>query len=175
MEASRRSALAGGIVLILLGLGFLSAQIFPLFWAWVGVASWPLIVIGVGALLLLIGLVTWTPGMAVPACIVGGIGGLLWWQNTTGNWASWAYAWALIPGFAGVGTMLAGILEGKGRTIRDGAFSVLVSLILFAIFASFLGGPAFLGKYWPALLIVLGVIGVAQYLFQGRKQEIPKN
>ncbi len=169
MEASRRSALGFGIVLILVGLAFLSGQIFPQLWAWVGPMSWPFIVIGVGVALLVIGLMTRQPDMAVPACIVGGIGGLLLWQNTTGNWGSWAYAWALIPGFAGVGTMLAGLLKGKTRELRDGAISVLVSLVLFAIFASFLGGPAFLGRYWPILLIILGLIGIAQYFFHGKQ------
>lgn len=169
MDTSRRSALGGGIVLVLLGLGFLSGQLFPQLWAWVGPVTWPFIVIGVGAFLLVIGLVTGTPGMAVPACIVGGIGGLLLWQNTTGNWASWSYAWALIPGFAGLGTMLAGVLEGKSRMLRDGAVTVLVSLILFAIFASFLGGPAFLGKYWPVLLIALGLIGVGRHFLDDQR------
>jgi hypothetical protein len=74
----------------------------------------------------------------------------------------------LIPGFAGVGTLLSGVLQGKGGMISGGAGSVLVSLILFALFASFLGGPAFLGRYWPVLLIALGLIGVAQYFFRNQ-------
>jgi hypothetical protein len=123
----------------------------------------------VGALLLVLGAVTGAPGMAVPGCIVGGIGLLLTWQNATGDWASWAYAWALIPGFAGVGTVLMGLMEGKGRLVREGAWSVLVSLVLFAIFASFLGGPALLGQYWPVLLIVLGLISLGRFFLEGRK------
>ena len=42
-------------------------------------------------------LLTGQPGMLVPACIVGGIGGMLYWQNLTGDWASWSYSWSLIP------------------------------------------------------------------------------
>lgn len=169
MSASQRSALAGGVILILLGLLFLLGQVAPGLWSWVGELTWPLIIVGVGALLLVIGLLTGVPGMAVPACIVGGIGGLLYWQNATGNWGSWSYAWALIPGFAGVGTMLMGLLEGKGRVVRDGASTLLVSLILFALFAAFFGGPSFLGTYWPVLLILLGLISLFQYFFRGRK------
>jgi hypothetical protein len=41
--------------------------------------------------------------MAVAACIIGGIGGILYWQSYTGDWASWAYVWTLIPGFSGIG------------------------------------------------------------------------
>lgn len=169
MEASRKSALAVGLILILVGLAFLAGQLFPILWSWIGEFTWPLLVVGAGVALLIIGLVTSEPGMAVPACIVGGIGGLLYWQNTTDNWASWAYAWALIPGFAGVGTMLMGALQGKGRVIRDGASTVLVSLILFAIFGSFLGGPFKLGKYWPVLLILLGLVNLVQYFVRQRK------
>jgi hypothetical protein len=162
MEESRRSALVGGIVLILLGILFLAGQIIPGLWDWVGPLSWPLIVVGVGVFLLLIGLASNAPGMAVPACIVGGIGLLLYWQNATGNWESWAYAWTLIPGFVGVGTLLMGLWTGQWKTIRGGLWSVLVSLILFVIFSSFFGGPFGLGKYWPVLLIVLGLLSLGR-------------
>ena len=40
--------------------------------------------------------------MMVPASIVTGIGGLLYWQNATGRWESWSYAWALIVASVGV-------------------------------------------------------------------------
>ncbi len=169
MDRNRRSALATGVVLILVGVVFLAGQLIPGGWGWLAPLSWPLIVIGVGVLLLVIGLATGVPSMAVPACIVGGIGALLYWQNATGKWESWAYAWALIPGFVGVGVMVAGLLEGKWQDVRGGAWLVAISLILFAIFASFLGGPAFLGKYWPLLLIVLGLVSLAQFFFQRRR------
>jgi hypothetical protein len=116
-----------------------------------------LFVIGAGILLFIFGLLVNAPDMAVPACIVGGIGCLLYWQNSTGNWASWAYAWALIPGFVGVGVILAGLFKGELRqALRDGGTLIIISLILFAIFGSFLGGLNILGDYWPLLLILLG-------------------
>lgn len=169
MDASRKSAIAGGIVLILLGLIFLAGQMFPELRSWITTFSWPLIIVGAGVLLLIIGLLTGVPGLAVPACIVAGIGGLLYWQNRTGDWASWAYAWALIPGFVGVGTILMGLLSGKGKDVRDGANTVLVSLILFAIFGSFLGAPWRIGQYWPVLLILLGLINLVQYFIRSRR------
>jgi hypothetical protein len=117
----------------------------------------------VAALMLVMGILTRAPVMAIPACIVGGIGSLLYYQNLSGNWASWAYAWALIPGFVGVGLVLSGVL-GNGR-LRDalsgGAWLLFISLVLFVVFGSFLGGLNIIGAYWvywPALLIVLGVV-----------------
>jgi hypothetical protein len=169
MDKKRRSNLAGGIVLVLLGVWFLLTQFVPgLELRIFGADGWPLIIVSVGVILLIIGLLTGVPEMAVPACIVGGIGGLLYWQNATGNWESWAYAWALIPGFVGVGTALSGIIAGKRGEITAGAWLVLISLILFAIFASFLGGPNLFGDYWPVLLIGLGLLILIRGMF-GKK------
>jgi high-affinity Fe2+/Pb2+ permease len=96
--------------------------------------------------------------MAVPAAIVTGIGLLLYWQNATGNWESWAYVWALIPGFAGVGVLFAGLLgETPRQSLRDGVNLIIISLIMFVIAAAFLGGPNLLGPYWPVLIILFGV------------------
>jgi hypothetical protein len=158
VRRSRRGNIIVGALLILLGGWFLASQFYPQLNEWVQIEfTWPLIIIGVGAFLLLLGLLTGTPGMAVPAVIVGGIGGLLYWQNTTGNWESWIYAWTLIPGFVGLGILLAGLLEGKLRqSLNSGLFLVILSLVLFAIFGSFLGGVDVLGPYWPVLLILLG-------------------
>ena len=128
MDRRRRSSLAAGLVLILLGAWFLAIQWVPGLQAWF---SWPLIIVGGGVLLLMIGLLTRVPAMAVPACIVGGIGGLLYWQNATGNWESWAYAWALIPGFVGVGIVLSGLFGGETRqAVRGGSWLILISLVL---------------------------------------------
>jgi peptidoglycan/LPS O-acetylase OafA/YrhL len=102
---------------------------------------------------------TGTASMAIPATIVAGIGGILYWQNATGQWMTWAYAWALIPGFAGLGTILAAVFgEGGWRAVSRGAETILVSLVMFAVFGSLFGGWALFGPFWPVLLIVLGLV-----------------
>jgi len=168
VESHRRTNLIGGIVLILVGVYFLAVQLFPELGPSLNIEfSWPLILVGVGAFLLLFGLLVNAPDMAVPACIVAGIGGILYYQNMTGDWASWAYAWALIPGFVGVGVILAGLFGGTFRqSLRDGGTLILISLILFAVFSSFLGGKSYLGVYWPVLLILLGLWLLIRPLFK---------
>jgi len=168
MNKRRRTGLVGGLILILLGLWFLAMQIMPGLQTLINLEfSWPLFVIGAGVVLLILGLLTGEPGMAVPACIVGGIGVLLYYQNETGNWASWAYAWTLIPGFAGVGAILAGLLGDKPKqSVRDGVNLIIISAVMFVIFSSFLGGQNLLGPYWPVLLILLGVWFLIQPLFR---------
>ena len=156
-----RSGLAAGILMIALGVLFLLYQLMPAMFAWLPVeAAWPLIVIGVGGFLLILGLLLGAPGMAVPACVVGGIGCLLYWQNATGNWESWSYAWALIPGFVGIGIILAGLLGGGnlGKSISEGVGLLITSLVMFVIFGSFLGGLTLLGSWWPLLVIGAGVL-----------------
>lgn len=164
-----RRNIVTGIVLILVGALALTYQIFPQLQDYFYIEfGWPLIVIGVGVLLALIGLFTWEAGMVVPACIVGGIGGLLYYQNATGDWGSWAYAWALIPGFVGVGTLLLGLLTRDRGTMGGGGWLIFISLTLFAIFGSFLGPPIAILKYWPLLLIVLGLLLLARGVFRRR-------
>jgi hypothetical protein len=156
--------------LVLIGVWLIAVQFVPELRAWMYIEySWPLIIVGIGLFLLVIGLLTGVPAMAVPACIVGGIGGLLYWQNATGNWESWAYAWTLIPGFVGVGIVLSGLFGGETRqSVREGAKLILISLVLFAIFGSFLGGLGLLGPYWPVLLIALGLLVLIRSLFRSR-------
>lgn len=155
----RKGNVGAAVALILVGLWFLALELFPGLKAFAyGALSWPFMIIGVGLLLALIALITWTPQMFIPASIISGIGGLLYYQNTTGNWESWAYAWALIPGFVGFGLFLAGLLGRKRGEMAGGLWQMLISFILFVVFASFLGGPAFLGRYWPAALILLGLL-----------------
>ena len=120
--------------------------------------------IGAGLLILLIGLITGAPGMAVPASIVAGIGGILYYQNQTGDFGSWAYMWTLIPGFVGVGVILAGLLgEDTRANLARGLNLVAISVVLFLVFGTFLGGLAILGDYGAAiLLIALGIYILAR-------------
>lgn len=168
MSRRRRLNLVGGVILVLLGGWFLAAQFVPGMDAWLNIEfTWPLIIIGVGLFLFVFGLLVGEPGMAVPACIVTGIGGLLYYQNATGDWASWSYAWTLIPGFVGIGAIIAGLLgDNRSKSVRDGLNLLVISAVLFLIFGSFLGGLDLLGDYWPVLLILLGVWLLIRPLFR---------
>jgi hypothetical protein len=158
----------GGLVLIVIGLLILTIQLLP------GVQvvfSWPWIIIGGGLLLFLIGAATGVPALAVPACIIGGIGGILYYQNATGDWDSWAYIWTLIPGFVGLGVVLAGLPGGGDRSeaVRAGGLLILISLVLFSVFGSFFGALGLVGAYWPVLLILLGLVLLLAPLLRGRR------
>ncbi len=164
MDAQKRSSLGLGVVLIVLGAIFLLNQFIPGFGL---VLSWPWIVIGVGAALLVVGLLVGAPDMAVPAFIVAGIGGILYYQNQTGDWTSWSYAWALIPVFVGLGILAAAILGGRGRNAYgEGLRTMLVGLVLFIVFGSFFGAFTWLGAYWPLLLVGAGLILLVQGFFR---------
>ena len=170
MDQQMRRNLVVGVVLVLLGVWFLAVQFVPGLGSWINIEwSWPLLIMAVGAFLLLFGLLVGAPGMAVPAVIVAGIGGILYYQNATGDWTSWSYLWTLIPGFVGVGVILAGLLGGDFRSsLTEGGGLIIISLILFFIFASIMGGWNLLGDYWPVLLILLGVWLLIRQLFRSR-------
>ena len=155
----KRGSIIGGLILIFMGLLFLLLQASPEIAAQFNLElHWPLVIVTVG-LLFLIGAVLGTASLAVPGMIIGGIGVLLYFQNLTGNWASWAYAWALIPGFVGLGVILMGLLDREQRSsIRGGITLVVISLILFAVFGGFLAGFGILQKFWPVLLILVGIM-----------------
>jgi hypothetical protein len=161
MSRERRSDLVFGIILLVIGAWFLAAQfnLVPNLYQIMNIEyQWPLIVIGVGALLFILGLILRAPGMSVPACIVGGIGGILYWNNLTGNWGSWGYAWALIPGFVGVGILLSTLLGGNERGgYREGLRLIIISAILFVIFVMIFSGQVYFVRYWPVLVILVGV------------------
>lgn len=164
MQKRNRTQLVLGIILILVAGWLIATRINPELAKIIHLPpfDWPMWVVFSGALLLVIGLLVGAPGMAIPACIVTGIGGILYYQNATGNWESWAYMWTLIPGFVGVGGILAGVLgEDFKHSVRHGLNSLLVSAILFVIFGTLFGGWTIFGPYAGyvpiALLFLLGI------------------
>lgn len=167
MHRRRRSNVLGGLLLILLGLLVLAVQLLPGFQL---LFAWPWFIIGAGLLLFLIGTATGVTALAIPACIIGGIGGILYYQSVTGDWDSWAYIWALVPGFVGLGIFLTGLLGGDtAGSIRAGGVLILISLALFAVFGSVFGALGFLGDYWPVLLILLGFLLLIRPLLRARR------
>jgi len=171
MNKERRTSIIGGALLIIVGGVLFTAQSLPDFLPniW-DIISWPWAIIGVGLFLFALGAALGEPGLAVPAIIVGGIGGILAYQNYTGHWESWSYLWTLIPGFVGLGIELMYLLGGKGEeSFKDGGTLILISLMLLAVFGSFFGAIGLGGKYWPVLLIVLGLVLMGRSLFRKNK------
>jgi peptidoglycan/LPS O-acetylase OafA/YrhL len=169
-----RSNLALGLILLIVGGWLLVTRQVPELQTWMeDNFTWPMWTIGAGALVLLIGLFTNAPGMAVPASIIAGVGGILYYQNETGDFASWSYMWALIPGFVGVGSILAGLLgENTRRNLGHGLRLLVTSAFLFLIFATFFGGLSILGEYGlPIVLILLGVYVLARGFMRGERRD----
>ena len=164
-----RGGAAVGLILVLAGLWFLAIQVVPGIQLWANaLLSWPYQIAALGGVLFLVGLVTGSIGLVVAGCVIGGVGGILAYQNLTGDWASWSYLWTLIPGFAGVGNALGGLFHRDWNSFYGGLWSILVSLVLFGIFGSFLGGRKDLAQYWPLGIILMGVILLVRPVFRRR-------
>lgn len=150
----KQSPIVGGLILIVVGVLFLTLQAFPdLADQFDLTVYWPFFLVGIGGLFLL-GAMAGSAPLAVPGTIVGGIGLLLAYQNATGNWASWSYVWTLIPGLVGLGLLLANLLDREQSAFSvAGARLMIVSLVLFLIVGGIFGA---LGSFWPVLLIIVG-------------------
>ncbi|GMV33331.1 MAG: hypothetical protein DCC59_16395 [Chloroflexi bacterium] len=157
MNRTGRSQLALGVILLLLGGWFLLNQVNPAFRNFFEpYTEWPVNLLLIGAGILVIGLATGSPGLAVPAAIVAGIGGIFYYQEKFSDSSSWSYMWTLIPGFVGVGTILQGLLgENTAHNLKRGLNLMVVSAVLFLFFAAFLGGWNILGEFGPAVLLIL--------------------
>jgi len=167
MEKRNRVTLVLGLLLVLAGTYFVLINAVPGLAQLITVHfSWPVIIMLVGAGLLILGLLSGVAEMSIPAFIVAGIGGILYYQNLSGNWSSWSYLWTLIPGFSGLGVLGAA---------RDGLDAIGTSLVLLVIFGAIFGAFKPLGPYWPVLLIAAGLVIGARALIKGRKEETPVN
>lgn len=174
MMKQNRTNLALGVILLVVGGWLLVTRQVPSIQEWLSSHSTGSVyTIGAGLLILLVGLLTGAPGMAVPASIVAGIGGILYYQETVGDYSSWSYLWTLIPGFVGIGSMLAGVLgENLRRNFSRGVRLLVISGVLFLIFATFFSGLPILGEFGlPIILILLGLYVIARGLMRGNNNK----
>jgi hypothetical protein len=166
----RRGNVAGAILLIGIGVWYLAIAMSPAVKTLAyGVTTWPYQIIALGLLFYLAGLLSWTPGFFIPGSIIAGIGGILYYQNISGNWSSWSYMWTLIPGFVGIGLILFGVLARKFGAIIGGLWNIFGSLVLFSIFGFAFGQVQYTDKIWPAALIMLGLFFLLRAV---RKQKV---
>ncbi len=177
MDRRNRSQLGLGIILLLLAAWLVATKLNPELAQILNMTfTWPMWVIIAGGIVLLIGLLLGAPGMAVPASITAGIGGILYYQNATNDWGSWAYMWALIPGFVGIGVILSGLLGGNFRQeALHGLRLLATSAVLFLVFAAIFGGLDIFGQYKEfavaGLLFLFGLLLILRGLFRQRRKE----
>jgi len=168
MNRQGRTQLVLGILLVLAGIWFFADRSLPAFHDLVArYAEWPFSLMFIGAGLLVLGLILGAPGMAVPAAIVAGIGGLFYYFENIGSYSDW-YMWLLIPGFVGIGSIITGLLgENTRRNLRHGLNSIVVSAVLVLVFAAVFGKWNIFGEYGlPVLLILLGLWVLGSGLFR---------
>ncbi len=159
-----------GIVLVALGAIFLIGRFVDL-----GAALWPLFVMGPGLALL-----AWaflggkeSAGLAIPGSIVTMVGLILFVQNATERFDTWAYAWGLIVASVGAGTWLFGTLADRPKEVHDGIRTFSIGLTMFAAFGVFFefvigfgGRPGWIGS-WVVPLLLIGA--GAALLWQRRR------
>jgi hypothetical protein len=128
-----------GAALIVLGLIFFAAQQLNLD---IGAAAWPFYVIAPGLALVTLGLTQRRgSGLTIAGSVVTMVGLVLLYQNATDRFESWAYAWALVgPGGSGIGMLLYGTRSGDRKMARDGFWTILTALGLFAVGLVFFEG-----------------------------------
>lgn len=162
MDKRQRAVIAAGGIAILLGVLVIVGSLLP---PGSRVVSWPLIIVGVGTAFLLFASGTRAVGLVIPGAIIVGTGCLLYVQNLTGWWASWAHAWALIPGFVGVGLLGFDRLSRASPGVRTTSYLLLsASAVLFLVFAAAVGRHAWAWIALGAGLIAAGVVVVLRAL-----------
>jgi hypothetical protein len=176
-----------GAILVLVGVGWFvlrELRIDP--FAEIAAAGWPFFVIIPGVALLIASLVLTPPhgvGLAIAGSIVTTVGAVLLYQQATGHWESWAYAWALVgPGGAGLGMLVYGLIFGQRDLLAAGARLVAIAAAIFAvgywyfetIFASG-RAPLELGEWWPVVVVGVGLFAlVAGLLSRGSRRGAPQ-
>ncbi|MFH2037935.1 MAG: hypothetical protein ABIJ65_00715 [Chloroflexota bacterium] len=177
MSKRNRTQLSLGIILIIIAVGLLIFKANPSLGEYIRIdMGWPIWIIIGGCIFLLFGLLVGEPDMAIPASIFAGVGSILYFQNTSQEWSSWSYMWTLIPGFAGVGNILAGLFGAEFRkSISEGFRLMFISIIMFLIFGSMFGGLAILGPnkefILAGLLILFGIWLIIRGLFRPHVSE----
>ena len=176
--SSTTPAIGLGVALLLIGGLLFVGQLLDIGIEDIG---WPAIVIGIGVIILVLGLfVNREQGMVIGGTVVTTVGLVLLYQNTTGRWETWAYAWALVgPAASGLGMVLWGIRTANPVEIRNGTWALLTGLAIFVVGFLFFEGviglsgePLGLPEWLlPVVVIAIGVVILARGIFDRRDAE----
>jgi hypothetical protein len=178
MQARTSTQRSGGLTLlgtalVIAGVGWLILRALRIdVFATIADAGWPYFVIIPGVALLAASLVPTPPrgvGFAIAGSIVTTVGAVLLYQQATGHWTSWAYAWALVgPGAAGLGMIAYGLIFSQRELLAAGARLVTIAAAIFAVgywyFETIFStgrAPLEVGEWWPVVVMVVGLAALA--------------
>jgi hypothetical protein len=127
---------------------------------------WPFFIIVPGILLLALGAgAGWgSRAIVVAGAIVAGVGIILLVQQMTDYFQSWAYAWSLLPAFAGAGLLVYGYREGDETAMANArllmAWGGIGFVVLGVLFEALIFHESALagGIVLPLLLIAGGAV-----------------
>jgi len=168
-----RSPSAFGIALVIVGVGALALRLggiglFDL------APRWPFLVIVPGVALIVLATLPKPPAglwLAIAGAIITTVGAVLFYQQSTDTFETWAYAWTLIPAAAGVATLAYGIVSRRRQLVTVGAIVAagagalfLAGLWFFEGVLETAGAPIDVAAWGPALLIGIGVLVVVKSL-----------
>jgi hypothetical protein len=175
---SRLPSILGGALLIGLGILILLGQIFRGvdFWG----TFWPFFLIGIGLIFFVSMLATGksAAGLAIPGSILTCLGLMMFIQNLTDHWESWAYSWSVIIFSVGLGVYIKGVYAEQESSRRSGWRLMRLGVILFIIFGLFfemIFSFQFAARYlFPSALILIGLylLAVRSGLLSARRGEI---
>lgn len=101
-------------------------------------------------------------GLAVPGTVITGTGLILFYQNITGHWESWAYIWILYPLFVGLALRFMaqrtgdeGSRKASSILMKIGAVGFIIGVIFFELML-FGNGGIFGNLALPIVLIAIG-------------------
>jgi hypothetical protein len=137
-EQHERNTRALGLLLLGVGAWILIARFIHID---LGSWLWPFWVIVPGGLIMALGFRDThrsNEGLVIFGSIVAVTGIILFVQNITGQWQSWAYAWALLfPGSVGIGQYLWGKRTGNTSAVRSAEKTLWIAVMLFIAFGIF--------------------------------------
>ncbi|MBN1540623.1 hypothetical protein JW992_00635 [candidate division KSB1 bacterium] len=172
MSASDRGLLATASVFILIGVLMLALNFVP----GANLATlWPLalFVVSLGLLLPLLVWPTERKTLAaffIPALVLFALGVIFLYDTLSGDWASWAFAWILIPTSVGAGLYLAARFGAWGSAAQKvGVWMALCGIALFALLGLLFGSAA-VRIFISILLIVCGILILLPVWLSGKKE-----
>lgn len=167
----RRNPQVFGAILIAIGVLLLLSQLVDsqFFRLNFGAIPWPMFQIVPGVAIAVFGL--WLarqiPAITVLGVVITVTGLIFWFQQATGTYQTWAYAWALVaPTSIGLGLLLHGTVTRQQSLINLGINLTIIGLVLFGIGFSFFEfainlsglGDSLIGRLvGPVLLMVFGI------------------